>query len=68
MEFIKRSDEPEYLIKNKKKWTKPWVDHYHKKRDQEGKLIREKKPSDNHWTNDKIRKVLISDFKNNCGY
>jgi uncharacterized protein (TIGR02646 family) len=68
MEFIKRSDEPEHLIKNKKKWTKPWVDYYHKKRDQEGKLIREKKPSDNHWTNDKIRKFLISDFKNNCGY
>jgi uncharacterized protein (TIGR02646 family) len=68
MEFIKRSAEPDYLLKNKEKWTKPWIDFYLKKRDENGDIIREKKPSDDHWTKDKIRKILISDFKNNCGY
>jgi uncharacterized protein (TIGR02646 family) len=68
VEFIKRSAEPKYLLNNKEKWTKNWVDHYRRKRDEDGKLIKEKKPSDNHWTSDSIRGTLISDFKNNCGY
>lgn len=68
MEYIKRSPEPEYLSKNKVQWTKPWVDFYRKKIDGTGKRIRDTKPSDSHWTKDKIRKILISDFKNNCGY
>lgn len=68
MEFIKRSPEPEFLKNNKKKWTKPWVDYYREVKDHAGELIREKKPSDSHWTKDEVRNILISDFKNNCGY
>ncbi len=68
MEFIERSLEPKCLSTNKEKWTKPWVDYYKAEKDQDGKLIRDKKPSDSHWTKDEIRNILISDFKNNCGY
>lgn len=68
MEFIHRSEEPEYLANNKEEWTKSWVDFYKKKKDIDGVLIRDRKPSDNHWTKAEIRELLISDFKNNCGY
>jgi hypothetical protein len=68
MEFIKRSGEPQLLLDNKVKWTQPWINFYHEKKDQNGELIRNKKPTDNHWLKDDIRQVLISDFKNNCGY
>ncbi len=68
MEFIERSSEPAYLSENKKQWTKHWVDHYRENKNVNGKLLKERKPSDSHWLHDLIRKVLINDFKNNCGY
>ena len=68
MYYIIRSVEPEHLKTNKVAWTQPWIDHYHKITDSTGKLKKEKKPSDSHWTNDLLRNVLINDFKNNCGY
>lgn len=68
MEFINRSSEPEYLVNNKEKWTKPWIDFYYKNRDEDGELIKDKKPTDGHWTDERIRSILIADFKNNCGY
>jgi len=68
VEYIKRSTEPECLLYNKEKWTKPWVDHYRRNIGSDGKLIKKKKPSDSHWTKNEIRNILIKDFKNNCGY
>lgn len=68
MELIIRSSEPDHLLKNRDKWTKPWVDYYKKNRNENGKLLKEKKPTDSYWIHDLIRKILIEDFRNNCGY
>lgn len=68
MEFINRSKAPAYLVENKARWTSPWVDFYQKTRDDDGELKRKSKPTDCHWTDDRIRNRLIRDFKNNCGY
>ncbi|MCJ8352264.1 hypothetical protein [Moritella sp.] len=68
MEYIKRGVEPTLLKDNKIKWTKSWVDFYEEKKDKDGGLIKDKKPNDSHWLNDKVRFALILTFKNNCGY
>lgn len=68
MEFIRRSPEPDHLGENKERWVRAWIDFYHETRNSSGELVRSSKPTDNHWTDDRIRSILISDFKNNCGY
>jgi uncharacterized protein (TIGR02646 family) len=68
VEFIQRSDEPKCLKDNKSAWSKPWIDFYKKNRNNDGSLVKSKKPSDSHWTKDEVRNILITDFKNNCGY
>jgi hypothetical protein len=68
MHFVKRSNCPTYLADNHVKWTKPWVEYYRWKEEEsieDGKVT---KPTDGRWRDKRIRLVLITDFKNNCGY
>lgn len=68
MEFVTRQAAPKKLIDNKADWTRPWVEYYNKLKNHEGNLLRKTKPNTSNWLHDDIRKPLMYDFKDNCGY
>lgn len=68
MHFISRNNCPAYLSENKATWTIPWVAHYRWQKDVSIETEKPPKPSDGYWRDNRIRLVLMEDYKNNCGY
>ncbi len=68
MEFVKRREAPDKLKENMDEWSRPWVEYYEELKDDAGNLLTSTKPKTSYWLRDDIRKPLMNDFKNNCGY
>jgi|GEM_PF-1995191 len=68
MEFVTRQEAPKELTDNMEEWNRPWIEYYKKSQDHSGSLLKSTKPTAYHWLKDNIRKPLMEDFKNNCGY
>ena len=68
MEYVKRQKVPPLLQENQEVWTQPWVQYYREIKGEDNQLLTPNKPTTSHWLKDEIRRPLIEDFQNNCGY
>ncbi|NQZ05658.1 MAG: hypothetical protein HRT35_00720 [Algicola sp.] len=66
MHYVRRSEQPSLLTEHQHEWTTPWLAYFEWQ--QSSDIERPKKPTTAHWLKEQIRRPLIRDFQNNCGY